>query len=165
LPPNTLRRLYGTSVIRLEAAAPAAEVFRRLTANEVRRLRTPAELATTVSGADLEQRFDDLRGAARRVRCASSLLGQADAPTAARVRRRLKKVVKLLDEQRDSTLTRACLESLRDGGLDPALAGPVARLIRQEEVATGRWQEAAYGRDESRLRRPGAGGSLTAAGP
>jgi CHAD domain-containing protein len=133
-----LGRLYGTSVILPEAAAPAAEVFRRLTVNEVRRLRTRAELPSTVSGADLEQRFDHLRGAARRVRCASSLLSQVDAPTAARVGRRLKKLVKLLRQQRDSTLTRACLERLRDGGLDPALADPVARLIRQEEVAIAR---------------------------
>jgi CHAD domain-containing protein len=134
-----LGRLYGTSVIRPEAEAPAAEVFRRVTADEVRRLRTRAEPPLTVSGAELEQRFHHLRGAARRVRCANSMLGQADAPTAARVRRRLKKLVKLLHEQRDSTLTRACLERLRDGGLvAPALADPVARLIRQEEAATAR---------------------------
>ena len=133
-----LGRLYGTSVIRPGAAAPATEALRRLTVEEFARLRSRAELNGTAGGADLEQRFNHLRGAARRVRCASSLLAQADAPTAARVHRRLKRLVKLLQQRRDSTLASAFLAGLRDDPLDPALAEPVARLIRQEEAARAR---------------------------
>jgi CHAD domain-containing protein len=136
---GALGQLFGANVMSPRAEATADAVFPELLAAEVRRLRTRAEQAQVTGTGERDERLHELRSAARRVRYAGTLVDQVDAARAARVQRHLKRLLTLLRDRHDSTVTRDCLEAvLRKGRLEKGSAAVVSRLVRQEEVTTSR---------------------------
>jgi CHAD domain-containing protein len=136
---DALGQLLGTQVTSTHAETDAGPALLGVLVTEVRRFRTRAEQVQLGSGTDRVDRLDDLRLAARRVRCAGWVLGEVDAVPASRLRRPVERLLKLLGERHDSTLAQQYLDRLRhDPFLDQAGAALVATLLAQEEAATSR---------------------------
>jgi CHAD domain-containing protein len=136
---SALGRLLGTSVTGPEAEMDARTAFQRRLSYEVERLRRRAEEFQTARDRDREERFDDLRNAARRAHCAIGILDQVDATKESRARRHLRKLLKLLRERHDSTVTRRYLEQLlNDPSSDKAAAALAARLLDEEAANKAR---------------------------
>jgi len=133
---SALGRLLGTSVTGPEAEEDARTTFQRILFDESGRLRRRAEDFQAARDGDREERLDDLRNTARRVHFAIGILDQVDATKDPRARRHLRKLLKLLRERHDSTVTcRYLRQLLNDPSRDKAAATLVARLL-DEEAAT-----------------------------
>jgi CHAD domain-containing protein len=135
----SLRRLFGSQILSPAAQRPATEVLPELADGELTRVANLLQQITASSGGskDLDEVMHRLRLATKRARYVSATLRETHHVGVGKLERDLKRLQSLLDERRDSAVTRRVLgELLATHQLDDAGTAAVQRHLAQEVALT-----------------------------
>jgi CHAD domain-containing protein len=135
----SLRRLFGSQVLNRAAQRPVSETMHDLANGELDRVAKVVEqiAAHSRESEDLDEVMHRLRAATKRARYVTVALGPTYEGSVDKLERDLKRLQSLLDERRDSVVTRRFLNGLlASHQLDTPGSAVVQRHIAREVALT-----------------------------